>query len=150
METQSFPIIPAGSSIWLVLGPLFVFLIALMAVFGYFAYGSRNVRFEISPQSLRIRGDLYGRTIPRSELLLNDARPVNLEVESEYSLVSRTNGVGLPGYRSGWFRMQNGAKALAFITDPSRAVLIPVADKYILVASVPEPDRFLEALRTTR
>ena len=51
---------------------------------------SRNVTFEVSAEGLRIRGDLYGRLVPRSTLLLDQARILNLGEQREYALSWRT------------------------------------------------------------
>jgi hypothetical protein len=70
---QVFPIIPAsGGPFWL-LGVLAAFLLALLFLFAYLAYSSRNVRFEISAEGLRIKGDIYGRTIPARALVADKA-----------------------------------------------------------------------------
>ena len=59
---------------------------------------------------------------------------------------ARTNGVGLPNYQGGWFRLKNGAKGLVFLTDSSRAVIVPTSEGYTLLASPEDPDGFLAAL----
>jgi len=106
------------------------------------------VRFEVSPEGLRIRGDLfYGRTIPRTELMLDQARVLDLTSTTDYKPVRRTNGTGMPGYSAGWFRLQNGEKALVFVGDWTRVAMIPVKEGYSLLLSVPDTDRFLAALR---
>ncbi len=49
--------------------------------------------------------------------VLEEAKQVDLSGDSEYRLRTRTNGTGLPGYQAGWFKLQNGEKALVFVTD---------------------------------
>jgi PH (Pleckstrin Homology) domain-containing protein len=61
--------------------------------------------------------------IPASELMLDGARPIDLTAELEYKPKWRTNGTGLPNYKAGWFRLQNGQKALLFVGDPRQVVL---------------------------
>ena len=145
---QVFPIASAGGdrSAMLV---LLVILIPLAAVSWYLLYAPRNVRFEVSREGLRIRGDLlYSRMIPASELMLDGARPIDLTAELEYKPKWRTNGTGLPNYKAGWFRLQNGQKALLFVGDPRQVVLVPVRSGYSVMISVPEPTQFLTALRS--
>lgn len=50
------------------------------------------------------------------------------------------------GGQAGWFRLRRG-NGLLFVTDPSRVVAVPTTDGYVLLASVGDPDAFLEALR---
>ncbi len=127
--------------------PTALLLAAVAALLGYAAYSSRHARFIVSNDGIQIRGDIYGRTIPRNELLIAGARTLDLKRDSEYGFSLRTNGIGLPGYQSGWFRLNNGEKALAFVTDPSRVAYVPTTAGYSLLVSVPEPQKFVDALR---
>jgi hypothetical protein len=143
----SFPIIPASNGpVWLFVC-VSVFSLALIALFGYLTFSSRHVVFDVSSESLQIRGDLYGRRIPLSSLDLARAKPVDLTRDREYQLVARTNGSGLPGYSAGWFRMRKGEKCLAFVTDPHRVLYVPTRVGYSVVMSVHEPEALLDELR---
>jgi hypothetical protein len=53
----------------------------------------------------------------------------------------------LPGYSAGWFRLRNGEKALAFVTDRQRVLYFPTWKGYSILLSVAEPDAMLAALR---
>ena len=53
----------------------------------------------------------------------------------------------MPGYRSGWFRLRDGEKALLYVTDPTRVVYVPTTEGYSVLLSVAEPDVFLSSLR---
>ena len=55
-------------------------------------------------------------------------------------------GTGLPGYLAGWFKLQNGEKALLYVTYTSSVVRIPTRNGYQVLLSVQDPHRFLEAL----
>lgn len=142
-----FPIIPAGSGpLWILLA-ISVLMLAAVVFFAFIAYGSRHSAVEVADSGLRIRAVFYGREIPLSRLLTEAARPVDLAKEPDYAPVLRTNGIGLPGYSAGWFKLRNGQKALAFMTDRRRVAMIPTRDKYVVMVSVPDPAAFLEALR---
>ncbi len=104
-------------------------------------------RFEVFPEGLRIKGDLYGRTIPFSALQLPLARIVDLDQERELRPWLKVNGVGLPSYRSGWFRLKDRERALLFLTDRHRAVYIPTNLGYSLLISPDQPVEFLAALQ---
>jgi hypothetical protein len=119
----------------------------IMLLVGSFAYASRHVKFEVSPEGLAIRGDIYGRRLPAASLLGKEAKAVDLTEDQNYRPVWRTNGAGLPGYGSGWFQLGNGDKALIFVTDKRRVVYLPTREGYALLLSVPEPEKFLQALR---
>lgn len=143
----SFPIIPASSGpVWLFVS-VSVFSLALIALFGYLALSSRHVVFEVSSEGLQIRGDMYGRRIPLSALDVAKAKPVDLTRDREYQFVARTNGAGLPGYSSGWFRLRKGEKCLAFVTDQQHVLYVPTRAGYSLAMSVSDPTALLDELR---
>lgn len=142
-----FPIVPASSGPILLAAGIAVFLFALLSLFGYMAYSSRHVEFELSREGLRIKRDLYGRLIPLSSIVFEKIRTLDLAKDGEYRLKWRTNGAGLPGYQAGWFKLRNGEKALVFVTDTRRVVHIPTRDGYSVLLSVPDPGRFVEACR---
>jgi hypothetical protein len=143
-----FPIVPAQGKVLFIIG---VFVIALMAavtvVMILAMRGGGSSRFEMSNEGLRLRGDLYGRTIPWSALRTREARIVDLGVTYELAPTSRTAGTAVPGYQSGWFRLSNGEKALLYLTDRQRAVYVPTTQGYSLLLSPREPQRFLERLQ---
>jgi len=143
---QVFPIAasPGAGTTLLVL----CIVLPVLLIAWYLVTAPRSVRFEVSPEGLRIRGDLfYSRYIPASELSLDGARPIDLTAAPEYQPKWRTNGTGLPGYNAGWFKLQNGEKALLFVGDRRRVVLLRVRSGYNLLLSVPEPEKFLTVLR---
>jgi len=147
MMKENFPIVPAGAgATWVLLG-LGVILLGLLALFGYMVYSSRHVHCEVSPRELRIAGDIYGRRIPVEALSLEGAKVIDLGRDEPYRFKWRTNGTGLPGYSAGWFRLRNGEKALAFVTDRRRVLYLPTRKGYSILLSVAEPDAMLAALR---
>jgi len=143
---ETFAIVPAsGLAVWVSV-ILVAILIVLIALFGWIIYSARNTAVHVEPEGLRISGTLYGRRIPLASLRLGEARQLNLGRDTDHQLKWRTNGIGLPGYKAGWFRLKNGEKALAFITDPHRVVYIPTDDGYSLLLSAQEPARILQSL----
>jgi hypothetical protein len=110
-------------------------------------YGSRRSRVEIGPDTVRLRGDLYGRTIAMSQVRAAAARVVDLDAEPGLRPILRTNGVGLPGYQAGWFRLADGSRALLYLTDRRRAVHVPTTLGYVLLLSAAEPEGLVGALR---
>ncbi|HEX6940527.1 MAG TPA: PH domain-containing protein [Longimicrobiales bacterium] len=108
---------------------------------------AENTRYEVRARDLRIRGTLYGRRIRRQDLQTEGARRVSVDKAHPLYPKFRTNGIGLPGYAAGWFRLNSGEKALVFVTDPDRVVYVPTRRRFALLLSVDEPDEFLAALR---
>jgi hypothetical protein len=110
---------------WLVLLIPAVIVALVAGLLTMTVVSSRTARFEVSPEGLRLRGDLYGRRFSADQLRGLSARRVDFAASPELRPQRRTMGTGLPGYRAGWFRLRNGEKARLYLTDSSRAVYIP-------------------------
>lgn len=147
---ESFAIVPAtGLTVWVAI-ILLVLLVGLTALFGWILYSARNTVVEVDSDAIHVSGTLYGRRIPLDALEVGGARVLDLQRDADYRMKWRTNGTGLPGYKAGWFRLRNGEKALAFVTDTSNVLYLPTRDGYVLLVSVAEPDRMLTRLREAR
>lgn len=142
-----FPIAPAASRyLWFMI-PVVVILLGAVALLATSIRGAQSSTFEIHPDGLRLRGDLWGRFIPKAELRVDLARRVDMTQEEGLRPKWRRIGTALPGYQSGWFRLRNGDKALLYLTDRTRAVYVPTTAGYILLLSPADPDGFLSTLR---
>ena len=144
---EIFNIAPASTKPLVFIGIFGTLMLFILGLFCYIVYSSRHTTFEISEQGLSIRGTLYGRMIPTGAFIPEEARQVNLRSDSMLRLRRRGNGIGLPGYQAGWFRLSNGDKALVFVTDPSRAVYLPTRKGYALLLSVERPEAFLQSFQ---
>ena len=148
MNTELFVIAPMterATSLLLILPLLIVLLV--IGVLGASVMGARSARFEVSPIGLRLRGDLYGRLIAAAALRTDEAKRIDFDASPDLRPRRRTMGTGLPGYRSGWFRLQNGESALVYLTDSTRAVYIPTSEGYSVLVTPSDPDAFLAAVR---
>ena len=145
--TQVFEMIPpAGPAYAITAAATVVLLVGLAGFLAYVFHSSSQVRFEVSSEELRIRGGLYGRSIPLEDLVLDEAKVVDLRTETRYALSWRTNGIRVPGYQAGWHRMRKGGKALVFVTDRQQVVFLPTRRNYSLLLSAASPHEFLGAL----
>jgi hypothetical protein len=144
---EVFPIVPASSGvIWfLLIVALVLFVVA--ALMALLALSCRHASLDVSPEEVRIHGWPYGRTIALTSLVLDDARVINLETDQEFRPSWRTNGIGLPGYSTGWFKLRNGQKALAFITDRTRIAYFSTTEGYVVLLSVENPDALVATLK---
>ena len=140
---------PGKTSTVLWIPVVLVLLISLVGVLVVYKSlsGARSSTFTLSPAGLTIRGDLWGRTIPAAQLRGALARVVDLRAETALTPTRRTAGTGLPGYRSGWWRLENGEKALIYLTTTERVVHVPTTAGYSVLLSVTEPERFVAQLR---
>jgi Bacterial PH domain len=142
-----FAIAPtAGRAVWFIFLVPGVILALVVGVMGAAVAGARTARFEVSPEGLRLRGDLYGRLIPADQLRARGARRIDFITSPELTPQRRTMGTSLPGYRAGWFRLRSGEKALLYLTDSSRAVYVPTTAGFSVLLSPSSPEQFLSAL----
>jgi hypothetical protein len=143
-----FPAAPGTYTfIWIFSAVIFLVLLGTIAIFISIGYQARHASFTMNDQGLRIGPGLYGRFIPKDEIKKSEVKVVNLNIETDYQPKWRTNGSGLPGFASGWFKLKNNEKALVFVTDRSSVVYIPTSENYSLLLSVREADAFADAIK---
>jgi hypothetical protein len=147
---EVFHIVPATARwawLFLLLALPVLAVAAAISLVGVSLRGSQTSTFEVQADGLRLRGDLYGRKVPASQLRGGAARVVDLDQERSLRPRRKTIGTAVPGYRSGWFRLANGEKALLYLTAMRRVVYVPTRAGYSLLLSVDRPDEFIERLR---
>lgn len=115
----------------------------VLLALGGILFALRRHALIVTDAALTVRTGFYGRVIPRSSLNLAAAFEGSLLERTEFTPRWRTNGIGLPGFRAGWFRLRNGNKALVFLTDPFRVTYLPTNLGYVLLLST---DGLLAAL----
>jgi len=144
MTSQVFEVPNSGSSALLT----FMLVVpAVLLVILAMAFWPRPVQIEVTSRELKISGSVYARTLARADLVLDDARGVDLRREPALMPVQRSNGIGLPNYQVGWFRLRDGQRALCFLTRRDSVIYLPTSQNFVLLLSVSEPDQLLEALR---
>ena len=144
---QVFEMIPPGNSVNWFFGGLTLLFVGILVLFLFMAWSAHHVRFELDAGTLRLRGDLWSRSIATSSLRVSEAQIVDASTHPFYRPTRKTSGSALPGYQTGWFKLANGEKALLYLSDRRRAVYIPTSEGYSLLLSPQNPDAFLTALR---
>lgn len=144
---EIFPIAPAPTKTLWILGFLALLVLVIFFLTIYIGYSSQQVQFELSATELQIEGDPYGKSIPIADLSIERAKKIDLSEQHSYRPKWRTNGIGLPGYHSGWFRLENGEKALLWVTNSKNVIYIPTTRGYSLLMSPKNPDEFFASLR---
>ena len=146
-----FGIIPSSSgpytTIWVISVAVIVVLLLVAAMFISTGYQSRHLKFTVNDEGLRIHPGQYSRFIPWGDINTAGVKVMNLNVETEYQPKWRTNGAGLPGFASGWFKLANKEKALVFLTDRNRVVYIPTNKDYAVLLSVQEAEELAGVLQ---
>lgn len=150
MSDKWVPMVPADTmSVWTFF-IIMAFLIAIVGVFGWFLYWSKHTRFQIQDSQLVIEGGLYSRTIALSAI--DEASMGLLDYEQAPALKPRmrVKGIGLSGYKSGWYKLMNDEKALLHISDESSMLAFKVTGEeqpYWVFMSIAEPEDFVLVLR---
>jgi hypothetical protein len=119
----------------IVLGLAICTVCIIAALFFWFAVGQSHSRLVVSDQSLLLKIPVYGRTIPRSELVPTQIEPIHMHRDSRFKLTWRLNGLSVPGYNIGWFQTKGSGKVLAVITT-DEVLAIPTTNGYSLLISV--------------
>ncbi len=120
--------------------------LGLGLLFLWFAYSTSNLSTTVEDDSLHLHVPIYGRTIPLSSLDLDSAQVANLNESPELKPRWRTNGIGIPGYAVGWFKLRNGDKALAAVTSKQKVLYMKTTEGYSLLLSLEHPEKFLDRL----
>lgn len=90
----------------------------------------------------------YRAALALDALDLDHARIVDLDERTELKPMLKTNGTGLPGLQSGWFRLRNRHKAFVAIAGSPRVLWIPTRSGYDLLLQPLQPQALLDRLRT--
>lgn len=146
METV-YQIIPAGVRPFYILLPFVVLLAIGVGLLGRTLYGSRNASFSVGDNGLDFHGDVYGRHLDWSDLLVDSARIVDLAREPSLRPRTRRIGTALPGYNSGWYTLQNGEKALLYVSARDRVIYLPTTKGYSVLLSPEAPEAMLADLQ---
>lgn len=128
----------------------------LLAVFGVFIltlYQSYNSQLEWDDNSVSFNVPLYSQDFTVSDIDWQASYIADLAIQTQLQPKWRINGLGLPGYALGWFKLQNGNKALLSVvaaeSGTQKVVIVPIIDKdYVIMISVEQPDTALALLHT--
>ena len=101
-------------------------------------------------QRLRVKSTLYTREAPLEDFLLDQARVVDLRDGGEFRPFIKTNGVHLPGFLSGHFRLRNWRKAFCLVSDRAKVLALPHRDGRVWLISLQHPQAVLDILRRPR
>lgn len=149
MEANVFnisPVVSKGFSISMLL--FCTFWLGIIFLFIGIYISANKIQYVITDDGLTIKNALfYSRFIPKEQIIPQQIKMVNLAQDQSFAPTVRTNGIGLPGFLSGWFRLKNKEKALLFITNREKALYIPTRQNYVLLVSTTDPDHMLAIMQ---
>ncbi|MBM7131009.1 PH domain-containing protein [Dyella mobilis] len=116
--------------------------LATLPITAAMLYQVRSVSISLKSRQLTIGGGAYKVTVPVNTIDLN-------AITSDLPrgiMVLRANGIGMPGFRLGWFRSANGRKVFALSTG-SDLLYLPTSGPYDVVLSTPQKAELVSQLR---
>ena len=125
--------------------PIFIVLLIILGLMIGVIFSIKNTSISIKDNEIIIRSFIYGRKIPLDDVIINEIQTINLKQNPEYNISIRTNGIGLPNFYSGWMRLNNGKKALVFLTNRENVLLIPTKD-YVVLFSMEKIEEFINTI----
>ncbi|MDQ7826877.1 MAG: PH domain-containing protein [Candidatus Eremiobacteraeota bacterium] len=147
MEGKVFSMVPGSQTPVIVFWSLTVLVAVITVLMASMALSMNRVSFVLSAEGLRIRSALYGRFIPSRAIMKDKAEIITLSKDNPLNPSWRSNGIGLPGFAAGWFRLKNKEKALLFLTTSSNIVYIPTSEGFSVMLSVQDAGEFLRVLK---
>jgi len=124
---------------------LSVVLVAL-AVFAALAVVATRRELRVGPEGLMLKSSFYKLSLDRSVIDVDGIRAVDSRNDKDFSITLRTNGIAFPGYRSGWFRTRNRAKAFV-VSAGSTCVALPTNRGFMVLLGAPDPERAAAQLK---
>jgi hypothetical protein len=104
--------------------------------------------YTLTSDALTIHDRFYPVTLRASEFDLNGIRIVDLNQNTDWRPVRRTNGFANSHYQSGWFQVAGGEKVRLYRAGGSRAVLlVPSGAGSPILYQAADPEAFVEQLR---
>lgn len=104
---------------------------------------------RLSGEALELKAGPYSTRVNLVDLNLDQATLVSPSERGGHDPSWRQNGIALPGYRAGWFKLKNGDRAFLLMTAPE-GVALPTRRGTWLILSPRRPAEFLEALAAAR
>ncbi|WP_299802439.1 hypothetical protein [uncultured Shewanella sp.] len=118
-------------------------LLPLVLAFSWMFYKVNDSKLIMSSDSLTLDVPFYGFSLPISEIDSAGIKRLDLKKEPDFKPDLRANGMGMPGFQLGWFRLANEQKAFVANSNAEKLVMIPTLHNYPLIVSLQEPGKLL-------
>jgi len=130
----------------------FLMLVGGVAVFSLLVCGFmllivRRHGIVLGSDSIEVATSMQRKRLAVSELMLDEARIVDLQERRDLRPFLKTRGTSLPGYRGGWFRLRNRRKAFIAMAGGPRVLWVPTRNDYDLILQPRQPQALLDRLR---
>ncbi len=117
----------------------------LIVGFFYFWLGLVNSKLEFKDSTLDFNAVFYGRSIHLKDVVIDNVKLLDYTKDENLPRY-RTNGISLFGVNWGWFKLKNNRKALLFVTDTTKSVLIPTNLEFDIIISAKDPEKLVSTI----
>lgn len=104
-------------------------------------------RLQLRDDGIAIATTFYSRRFTFDELQLDAARVIDLREQTGLRPRFKLNGVDMPGFHSGGFRLRDGRNAFVAMAAGPRVLWLPTRAGRQLLLEVQQPQIALDALR---
>ena len=118
-----------------------------VAVYVLLFWAVQRRRIALVDGVLDITATLYRRRLPLAALDLDKAQVFDLDAHREWRPFLKTNGMGLPGLRAGWYRSRNFTRMFCLLTTWNRVLMLPELAGGAILLSAEQPQQLLQVLR---
>ena len=125
--------------------PIIILVLILLGLLIGILFSIKYTSISIKNNEIIIKTFLYGRKIPINDVLINEIQTINLNQNKDYSISIRTNGIGLPNFHIGWMRLNNGKRALVYLTNRENVLLMPTKD-FVVLFSMERTEEFINRI----
>jgi hypothetical protein len=124
-------------------------LLPMVGAFSWMLYSVNDAKLILTTDSVTVDVPFYGFTLPIEDVNKLEIRKLAWQQGADLSLKPdlRVNGVGMPGFQLGWFRLSDQQKAFVAITETDTVVVIPTLRGYSILLSIAQPDALLGAIK---
>ncbi len=117
-----------------------VLLICFCIFFVMLSFSAQSYHLEVKDGMLNIQSIFYNTHIGLDKIDIKNIRMVNYDA---LEISSRSNGIGLPGLKIGWFQ-GIGKKYKLYVTDKENVLLIPTYEKYNILFSTTQGKKIID------
>ena len=105
-------------------------------------YQLRSVSISLDSEQLTLGGGMYKTSVPVDTIHLD-----SISNDPPKGIMRlRTNGIGLPGFKLGWFRSTGGRKVFVLATG-NDLLYLPTSGPYDIVLSTPQRAKLVSLLK---